>query len=630
MEKHEWHGYTGKLLRIDLTEEKYSVEDLDPIEVRKYIGGTGYAAKLLFQEMKGGTDPLSPEAKVVFATGALTGTLCPSGGSYEVCYRAPLTETWCQTRSGGTFGPKLKFAGFDYLVLEGKAEEWVYIYIRDGQVEIRKAAHLVGLDVEAVTDKLQREIDDPQASVAAIGQAGENGVLYACLINDRGRAAGRGGLGAVLGAKQVKAIVVNGHAGIKPAKPDAFIKSIEQAEQDIKKFPFEAIPALGIIGMLGMFSAGGLLPTRNFQTGSFDGSDGISGETLDRHYQIKRRACFGCSFACGRYSTVKSGPFATPPMDGPEYETADMFGAMCSIGHMGPVIRANYLCNTYGLDTISTGNTIAFAMECYEKGILTSQDTEGIELKFGNAEAMIATVHKIAKQEGIGKLLAKGTKRAAEQLGPAAEELAVHVKGMEVPGHEPRSESRVLGLQYAVNDRGACHIHPTWPSTWEFQVDCGMVPFGLPWPPLEVPDESKLKGTVYRYVAMQGEVSEILGTCVFYSLGVEGTCLTPTLYSELLSALTGWDVSPEELLTAAERSLNLKRCFNAREGFTRKDDRLPKRLYSEILDGPSKGNKVKSIEDMLDGYYEAMGWDIKTGVPTAARLQQLGLDFAKV
>lgn len=631
MEKNVWHGYMGKLLRIDLSKEKYNTEGLEHNEMRKYIGCTGYAAKLLFQEMKAGTDPLAPEAKVIFATGPLTGTLCPSGGSYEVCYKSPLTETWCQARSGGSFGPKLKFAGFDFLILEGRSPEWVYIYIHDGEVEIRKATHLVGLDVETVTDKLQEEVDDPEASVAAIGQAGENGGLYACVINDRGRAAGRGGIGAVLGAKQVKAIVVNGHKGIKPVRVKDFMAAVEKAEQDLKKYPFEGIPAFGTIGLVSMLNGMGMLPTRNFQTAHFEGADKISGETLDRQYNIKRRACFGCSFACGRYSSVKGGRFATPPMEGPEYETADMLGAMCNIDDLEAVIRANYLCNTYGLDTISTGNSIAFAMECYEKGILTDRDTGGIKIKFGDVEAMIQVIDKIAKNEGIGQLLAKGVKRAAKELGPAAEDIAMDVKGLEVPAHEPRSESKVLALQYAVSSRGACHMHPNWASTWDFgQLDCGMSEFGLPMPPLEIPDESKQKGGVYRYVSLQGEISEILGTCVFYSWGTEGSCITPKLYAEMLSSLTGWDVTSEELVRAAERSLNLKRCFNGREGFTRKDDRLPKRLYSAIPDGPSKDSKIGSLEDMLDGYYEAMQWDKTTGLPTPDALEKLGLSYVAI
>ncbi|GAW91016.1 aldehyde ferredoxin oxidoreductase family protein [Calderihabitans maritimus] len=624
-----WYGFAGKLLRINLTSGETKVEELDKSELRKYMGCTGYAAKLLYQEMPGGVDPLAPEAKVVLATGVVTGTLCPSGGSYEVCFRSPLTGTWNQARSGGAFGPKLKYAGFDFVVIEGKAADPVYVYIHDGQVEIKPAKHLWGLNVEETTDTLIRELDDPEISVAAIGQAGENGVLYAALINDRGRAAGRGGIGAVFGSKNLKAIVVNGHGGIKVAQAKKFAEAIEKAEQWLNNYPFGSIPALGTVGLVSVNNSLGILPTKNFQTAYFEKADQISGETLNRKYQIKRRACYGCSFACGRYTSVPTGKFVTPPMEGPEYETVDMLGAICGVDDLEAIIKGNYLCNVYGLDTISTGMSIAFAMECYEKGLLTDKETEGMPLRWGDAEVMVKLVEKIAHQKGIGALLAQGVKRMAEQLGPAAEEAAVHVKGLELPAHEPRSESKVLALQYAVSPRGACHMHPNWASTWDFgQLDCGMKEFGLPWPPAEIQDESSQKGVVYRYVALQGEISEILGACIFYSWGGEGSCITPQLYAEIVSALTGWDVTAAELLTAAERSWNLKRCFNAREGFTRKDDKLPRRFSQAIPNGPSAGAKVENLDTMLDAYYEAMGWDKQTGLPRPEKLRELGLEFA--
>jgi aldehyde:ferredoxin oxidoreductase len=624
-----WYGFAGKLLRVNLTSGEFKVEELDKNELRKYMGCVGYAARLLYQEMPGGIDPLSPEAKVVLATGAVTGTLCPSGGSYEVCYKSPLTGTWNQARSGGAFGPKLKYAGFDFVVIEGKAEEPVYVYIHDGEAEIKPAKHLWGLNVEETTDTLIRELDDPEISVAAIGQAGENGVLYAALINDRGRAAGRGGIGAVFGSKNLKAVVVNGRGGIKVARPKEFAEAVEKAEQWLKNYPFGSIPSLGTVGLVSLNNSLGILPTKNFQTAYFEKADQISGELLNRKYQIKRRACYGCSFACGRYTSVGSGKFSTPPMEGPEYETVDMLGPICGVADLEAIIRGNYLCNVYGLDTISTGMSIAFAMECYEKGLLTDRDTEGMPLRWGDGEVMVKLVEKIAHREGIGALLAQGVKRMAEQLGPAAEEAAIHVKGLELPAHEPRSESKVLAVQYAVSPRGACHMHPNWASTWDFgQLDCGMKEFGLPWPPAGIQDESPQKGIVYRYVALQGEISEILGACIFYSWGTEGSCITPQLYAEIVSALTGWDVTAAELVTAAERSWNLKRCFNAREGFTRKDDKLPGRFSQAIPDGPSAGARVENLDAMLDAYYEAMGWDRQTGLPAPEKLRELGLEFA--
>jgi len=622
------YGFAGKLLRVNLSSGEFKVEKLDEKELRKYMGCTGYAAKLLYQEMPGGIDPLAPEAKVVLATGAVSGTLCPSGGSYEVCYKAPLTGTWNEARSGGAFGAKLKYAGFDFVVIEGKAADPVYLLIKDGQVEIKPAKHLWGLNVEETTDTLINELDDPEISVATIGQSGENGVLYAALINDRGRAAGRGGIGAVFGNKNLKAVVVNGSGGIKVARPKEFAEAIEKAEQWLKSYIFDAIPALGTVGLVSLNNSLGILPAKNFQEAHFEKADKVSGELINQKYQIKRRACYGCSFACGRYTSVNNGRYSTPPMEGPEYETVDMLGPICGIDDVEAIIKGNYLCNVYGLDTISTGMSIGFAMECYEKGLLTDKDTDGMPLRWGDADVMLKLIEKIAYKEGIGALLAQGVKRMAEQLGPAAEEAAIHVKGLELPAHEPRSESKSLAIQYAVSPRGACHMHPNWASTWDFQIDCGMKEFGLPSWPAGPQEESSKRGVSYRYVALQGEVSEILGACIFHSWGVEGNSITPQLYAEIVKSLTGWDVTAEELVAAAERSWNLKRCFNAREGFTRKDDKLPKRFTKAIPNGPSAGAKVENLDLMLDVYYEAMGWDKQTGLPTPEKLKELDLEFA--
>lgn len=622
------YGYAGKLLRVDLTNSKIKVEEINESDLRKYIGCTGYAAKLLYQEMPAGVDPLSPEAKVVLATGVASGTLCPSGGSYEVCYKSPLTGTWSEARSGGAFGAKLKYAGFDYVVIEGKAAEPVYLYINDGEVALKPAKHLWGLNVEETTDTLVKELDDPEICVAAIAQSGENGVLYAALINDRGRAAGRGGIGAVFGSKNLKAVVVNGSGGISVARPKEFAAAVDKAEEWLKKYPFDAIPNFGTIGLVSLNNSLGILPTKNFQEAHWEKADRVSGELINKKYNIKRRGCYGCSFACGRYTSVNSGKYVTPPMEGPEYETVDMLGPICQVDDVEAIIRGNYLCNIYGLDTISTGMSIAFAMECYEKGLLTEKDTDGMALKWGDADVMLTLIEKIAHKEGIGAFLAQGVKRMAEKLGPAAEEAAIHVKGQELPAHEPRSESKSLAIQYAVSPRGACHMHPNWPSTWDFQLDCGMKEFGLPEYPAGPQEESAKRGVAYRYVALQGEISEILGTCIFHCWGNEGMAITPQLYAEMVSALTGWDVTAAELIAAAERSWNLKRCFNAREGFDRKDDKLPKRFSEAIPSGPSAGAKVENLDLMLDAYYEAMGWDKATGLPTPEKLKELGLEFA--
>lgn len=622
-------GYAGKALRVDLSEGRTWAEPLLEEELRKYVGGTGYAGKVLWEEMGGGSDPLGESAVVVLATGPVTGTLCPSGGSYEVCFKSPATGAWCQSRSGGAFGPMLKYAGFDFVIIRGVAKEPAYLWIHDGVAELKPANHLWGLTVEQTTDALVSELGDPGVSVACIGPAGENKVLFAAVMNERGRAAGRGGAGAVLGSKKLKAVVVNGTGGIGVADPEGFASAVTEAENALKGYPFPGLPQLGTISLVSFFNSLGMLPTRNFRTSFFPEADRISGEVINRRFVIKRRACYGCSFGCGRYSAVRAGRWVTPPGEGPEYETVDMLGANCGISDPEVIIHLNYLCNDYGLDTISTGSVIAFAMECFEEGIISAAQAEGRQLRWGDGEAAVWLVEQITGRRGIGDVLANGVKAAAAQLGGEADRFAMHVKGLEVPGHEPRAESKLLAIQYATSPRGACHMHPNWASTWDFELDCGMKELGLPWPPEEPQTESFRKGQGYYYVAIQGEVSEVVGACVFHSWGTEGSCITPSLYARMIQALTGWPMETVDLVRAAERSWNLKRCFNVREGFGRKDDTLPPRLFEAILDGPAAGARVQALDEMLDGFYEACGWDRATGVPKAETLERLGLGFVR-
>ena len=623
----ETYGYMGKICRVNLTKKKVSVEDLEERDVKRFLGCSGYAAKILWDELKAGIDPLSEKNKIVFATGPLTGTLCPSGGSYELCFKSPLTGIWCQARSGGSFGPRLKKAGFDFLVIEGKSATPVYLRVRNGNCEIREASHLWGRDVETTTNMLLDETEDRDASVAAIGVAGENMVRFAAVINDRGRAAGRGGGGAVMGSKNLKAVVTNGTVDIRVADPKGFMDAVIKAEEALDKYPYESINQFGTPLLVNILNAGGCLPTKYFNQATFKNADDISGERLTERYLIKRRACYGCSMGCGRYSSVGTGPFATPPQEGPEYETLNMLGALCLNNNLESILNANYLCNNLGMDTISTGSAIAFAMECFEKGILKKKDLDGRELKWGDSGAVVELVKKIAQREGIGDLLANGVRAAAEHLGPKARKVALHVKGLELPAHEPRGESKILGLQYAVSARGACHMHPNWASCWDSgKFESGLTEFGLPWPPADKFEETGCrKGEAYRFLVMQGEICEILGCCVFHSWGASDACLTPQLYAEMLRTLTGLEINNQDLMTAAERSWNMKRCFNVREGLRRKDDRLPKIMFEPLTDGPAKGMHFKDLEGMLDEYYEALGWDKSQGIPTPATLKRLDM-----
>jgi aldehyde:ferredoxin oxidoreductase len=620
------HGYMGEYARVNLTTREVTVVPIKEDEIRPYIGCSGYAVKMLWDELEAGVDALGPDNIAIFATGPIAGTLCPSGGSYELCFKSPLTGTWCQARSGGSFGPRLKYAGFDFLVVEGKADKPVYLWVHDKTIEVRDASHLWGRDVSSVTDEVLNDISDPEASVAVIGKAGENLVRFASVMNDRGRAAGRGGGGAVLGSKNLKAVAVNGRRDIKVARPKEFADAVRIAEDNLSRYPFEGINQIGTPILVGIQNAAGALPTKNFGMGQFDSAYDIGGEPLTDNHLLKRRACFGCPMGCGRHTAVVDGPWATPPGDGPEYETLAMFGSLLLNRNLPSIIRANHLCNELGLDTVSTGAVIAFAIECREHGLLSEAECGG-PLEWGDSARIVTLIEDIAVRRGLGDLLADGVAVAAGHVGGNAADFAVHVKGMEVPGHEPRGESKVMALQYAVSPRGACHMHPTWAAIWDSgELTCGMRVFGMPWPPTSKYEETGAnKGLAYRYIAVQGEITEIVGGCVFHSHGPDDGCITPELYARLLQSLTGMDIDQFELFRAADRSWVLKRCFNVREGFRREHDTLPKKLRAPLPGGPAEGQGVFDIDGMLDEYYEACGWDKTTGIPSQTTLDALGL-----
>jgi len=622
-------GYAGKVLRVNLTNKKILRQNSREDIIDKYIGCVGYAARVLWEEIKPGIDPLGPQNKLIFATGPLTGTLCPASGSHEICTKSPLTGAWAESRSGGFFGPKLKFSGFDFVILEGRAKKPVYLLVHDGEAEIRDAKELWGKTVHETTEVVLEEIGDPEASVACIGPAGEKLVRFAAVMNDKDNAAARCGTGAVMGSKKIKALVTNGIQEISIAQPEAFDKAVTEANEALKKnMPnIHTIIPLGTIGLVNIYNGRGALPTKYGHTGYFETAEKISGETLENTFLVKRRACFGCSMGCDRYSEVKSGPWATPPHQGPEYETTAMLGSWCLHDNLEAIVRANYLCNNYGLDTISTGNLIAFAMECYDKGLLTIADTGGLELGWGDSAAIINLIENIAKREGLGDLLAEGVRRAAAKIGKGAEELALHVKGLEIPAHEPRGEAKSTALLYATSPRGACHMHPYWTGSWEFnQWTGGLIELGLPWPPPDRFAETGVgKGLAVKLLMLHGIIQDITGVCRFPALGKEDDCITPKRYARMLSALTGREINQFELMKISERVLNLEKCFNVREGLTRKDDTLPRKMREPIATGPTKGQAVTDLDGMLDEYYEACGWNKKTSTPTRKKLEELGL-----
>jgi len=623
------HGYAGKILWVDLNRMEVREKELDRDLLKLYLGGTGYAARILWDMLEAKIDPLGPENLLIAATGPLTGTLCPSSGSIEFCFKSPLTGIFGEARAGGTFGPKLKFAGYDFIVIGGKSEKPVYLYVGDGYAELRDATHLWGKNVHETTDIILRDLDEPDASVACIGQAGENQVRFASIMVDYDRAAGRCGGGTVMGTKKLKAIAVNGHGAISAAKPDEFFDAALDAINAIKIRATKGMGEHGTLGGLTALNESGALPTRNFKTCYFEEAEKVSGQTLSERYLIKKRSCFGCPIGCGRYIQVSAGKYQTPPHEGAEYETVNMLGVQSMIDDLEAIIKAGYLCNIYGLDTISAGNVIAFAIEAYERGIITDKDTDGIKLRWGDPEVIMTLIEKIVNKEGIGRLLAEGVKSASERLGKGSEEFACHGKGLEIPAHDTRGTAKSLVIQYAIgNPRGACHIEPIWAPMWDFsKVDMGLRKYGLPWPPPSRFEETGVRrGEAYKLLAFFGELAGILGICRFPLLAAEDQNLNLDRLSTLTTTLTGFDLKPQDLLRISERVYNLKRCFNVREGVDRRSDRLPKRVMEPLISGPTKGVKVENLDGMLDEFYDAVGWDRETGIPRKEKLIELGLE----
>jgi len=622
------HGYAGKILRVNLTTKKIVDEPIDEALAKKFIGGTGYAAKILWDVLPKKIDPLAPENLLIAATGPLTGTLTPCSGSVEFCFKSPLTNIFGESRAGGTFGPKLRFAGYDFLVIEGRADKPVYLSIFDEGVELKDASHLWGKTVHEATDIILEDEGNPNASVACIGPGGERLIKFANIMVDYDRAAGRCGGGAVMGSKSLKAIVVDGDRGISAADPEKFYEAAVEALEAVKKRHGERLSRLGTLGGLRSYNEAGALPTKNFQTCYFENAEKVSGEELARKYLLKRRACFGCPIGCGRYVWVPAGQHQTPPHEGAEYETVDLIAVQTLMGDLEALVKASYICNTYGIDTISAGNSIAFAIEAYERRLITKEDTGGLELRWGDPDVVLALLEKIIERKDLGDLLAEGVRRAAEKIGGGAEEFACHGKGLEVPAHDTRGTTKSLAIQYAVgNPRGACHIEPIWPGMWDYsETDMGLREFGLPWPPPSRFKEIGVKrGTAYKILVSFGELAGVLGVCRFSFQSSEKKNLNLKRLSNLMSALTGWNLTPIDLLKIGERAYTLKRCFNVREGITRKDDTLPKRLMAPLTSGPTKGVKVENLDGMLDEFYDAFEWDKKTGAPKKELLLRLEL-----
>jgi aldehyde:ferredoxin oxidoreductase len=610
-------GYMGRILRVDLTSGKISQQPLREEDCRMFLGGSGLATKYLFDEVPRGADPLGPDNELIFMTGPLTGTESPSAGRYCVVTKSPLTGFWGEANSGGSWGVYLKNSGFDGVIFRGISPRPVYLAIEDGKAELRDAQHLWGKGVSE-TDRLIKEEMGEDCNVAAIGIAGENLVRYAGIINDVHRAAGRCGVGMVMGAKRLKAVAARGSQEIKIANKEVFAgiskRNYDLVNESMMKITFETY---GTAMVADLVNVRGGFPTRNWQTGVCPFVDQISGIRLESTLLVDRKHCYACPISCARVSVVKSGPYACKG-EGPEFETVGAFGAMCAIEDLEAITLAHNLCDDYGLDVISTGSTIAFAIECYERGILTRSDTDGLELKFGDADVVIQLIHKIAKREGIGDLLAEGTKRVAAKLDRGAERFAMHVKGLELPAYDPRA-AKICGLAFATANRGGDHItaYIEGPAFTDIPFLC-VEESGIADPLTENPAEAK----VVKDLEDALTVFDCAGTCKFM-----GMTLATQDWVDMIGNCVGWDFGVRDFRQVGERVYNLARAFNVREGLTRADDALPRRLLEEPLpEGPAEGHKVEKFDQMLDAYYEFRGWDKKTGKPTPEKLRELGLN----
>ncbi len=599
------HGWIGKLLRVNLSTGKVSTEALDAGLAKDYIGARGLGTKIMTDEVDPKVDPLSPENKLVFVPGPLTGTFAPSTGRYTVVTKGALTGAIASANSGGTWGPELKFAGYDALIVEGAAAKPVYLSIRNAKVEIRDASHVWGKDVPATSDAIRAETDD-DAKIACIGPAGENRVLFACIMNDLHRAAGRSGVGAVMGSKNLKAVAVVGTGAVTCADPKAFESAVVKARDKIHKHPVggAGLRLYGTDVLTNILNQIGGYPTKNYQDGHFPTADKLGGETLAATLLQRPKGCFSCIISCGRVTKVTNPKYAGEG-EGPEYETAWGFGGDCLIDDLDAVTKANYLCNEYGMDTISMAVTVACAMELYEKGLITKEDTGGIDLSFGNAEAMVEVTRLTGVGEGFGKKLALGSYRLADSYGHP--ELSMTVKKQEIPAYDARAVQGI-GLNFATANCGAAHVRGYTISPEVLGV------------PMKV-DKDAIDGKPALVILFQNLTAALdsSGACLFTTFGIGAE-----EFAEMLGAVTGVAYTTEDFMKCGDRIWNLERQWNLNAGLTANDDTLPSRLLNEpIKTGASKG-MVSRLPEMLPEYYELRGWD-KNGVPTPTKLGELSL-----
>ncbi len=610
-------GYTGKILRIDLSNQSSREEKLSEELVKNYLGGAGFAIKYLYDEVKPGTPALSEDNKLIFAIGPLTATGAACASRMAVVAKSPLTGAVGMALSGGQFPAEMKMAGYDMVIIEGKAEKPTYLAIKDGKVRFRNAEKLSGMKTTDTQLIVKDELGDQNYRIACIGPAGENLSSMACIVNER-RAAGRKGLGAVMGSKNLKAIAVRGSKRPNVVDVEKFRKARQAMTKAMKDSPvlYPQFSKSGTPMVVDATSAMGIYPVKNWSaTGEIDMVKGL-GEAAQARMIVHKAHCHDCPVGCSQIKLVTSGPYAGYMSEGPEYETTYSLGSTLGIDYLPAVIAADRMCDEYGLDTMSAGVVIGFAMELYEKGILTKKDTDGLELKFGNHGILLEMLRKMTYREGLGDILSQGTKKAAEIIGKGSEAYAMHVKGLELPAYDVRG-AKAHGLNYATAYTGADHNRG-----YAFQEI-----FDIPVP--EQVDRMAVKGKG-RLTKWNQDVRCVTCDCApmcafLLDMAVPGIACQNT--ADLVNAAAGTAFTPEEVEKIGERINNIARLFNIGEGFSRKDDTFPKRLMTEaIKEGASKGQLISQadLDTMLDEYYSERGWD-KDGNPTNAKLKELGI-----
>ncbi len=596
------YGYRGTVLRVNLSTGEIKKEALDKELAKQYVGGRGLAEKMFANEVDHKIEPFDPDNKLFIAAGPLSGVqTVPTGGRYMVITKSPLTGTIASSNSGGRWGAELKFAGYDMVIIEGKSEKPVYISIEDEEVTIKDASHLWGKMTSETTEMLLKE-NNEKAKVLNIGPGGEKLSRIAAVMNDLDRAAGRSGVGAVMGSKNLKAIVVKGSSKPEVADKDKLKEVVKRVNEKIREngVTGQGLPTYGTAVLVNIINENGVFPAKNFQQSTFAQAEEISGETLAEKYLVKRVGCYGCPIACGRHCKVddiESG--------GPEYETVWGFGADCGVSDLASVIKANYWCNEVGLDTISASATIASAMELYQRGMIKDEELDGLSLEFGNAEAVIEWTKRMGLREGLGDKMAEGSYRLGEMYG--APEYSMSVKKQELPAYDPRA-IQGQGLAYATSNRGGCHVR-----AYLISPEILALPEKL--------DRFEVAGKP-EWVKIFQDLTAVIdstGMCLFTSFAMNADD-----YADMINAVTGYDFDAASLLAAGDRIWNMEKLFNIDSGLGKADDTLPKRLLEEeIVDGPSKGS-MSQLDEMLPKYYDVRGWDAE-GVPTEAKLAELGI-----